>query len=319
MIDIRRYQNSMKDDWDRFVDNSKNAPFFVRRTYMDYHRDRFWDHSLLFYHKGKLVALLPGNESPVGDVYYSHQGLSFAGIITDQKMKTPLMLNVFDFLLKYLIREGFRKFVYKPSPHIYHKAPAEEDLYALYLLDAKVTKRNPSSVIDIFNGYKRSNMRSRSLKKNNDVICFVSEESLHYSEYWLMLEKNLSSKYSVFPVHSFEEITKLKEDNPDNIYLCLSVHRRNIVAGIIIYESPTVSRCQYIASNKEGREIGAVDHLVKFLCERCLYLRRRYFDFGVSQDTKYIGKKVILNFDLVFNKESYGARTVLYDTLEVDL
>ena len=48
------------------------------RNYMDYHKDRFKDHSLLFYNDGKLIALLPMSEHD--EMLVSHGGLTY-GII----------------------------------------------------------------------------------------------------------------------------------------------------------------------------------------------------------------------------------------------
>ena len=40
---------------------------------------------------------------------------------------------------------GISKLIYKAIPHIYHTVPAEEDLYALFLLNAKLFRRDVSS------------------------------------------------------------------------------------------------------------------------------------------------------------------------------
>lgn len=61
MITIKRYSIEQKDLWDAFVDASKNGTFMLKRGYVDYHADRFTDHSLLFYRDEELVALLPAS------------------------------------------------------------------------------------------------------------------------------------------------------------------------------------------------------------------------------------------------------------------
>ena len=73
-LNIVRYTAEQKTVWDSFVATSKNGTFLFMRDYMDYHADRFADHSLMFYKGGRLIALLPGNESD--DTYYSHGGLT---------------------------------------------------------------------------------------------------------------------------------------------------------------------------------------------------------------------------------------------------
>ena len=82
MFDIKRYDDSDSAVWNSFVAQSKQGTFLFDRRYMDYHRNRFADYSLLFYLKGKLYAILPANI--VGDTLWSHQGLTYGGLITNE-------------------------------------------------------------------------------------------------------------------------------------------------------------------------------------------------------------------------------------------
>jgi len=82
MFDIKLYEKGDKDEWNRFVGTSKNGTFLLLRDYMDYHSDRFHDHSLMIFRNGKLYALLPANEA--GDTFFSHQGLTYAGLLTTE-------------------------------------------------------------------------------------------------------------------------------------------------------------------------------------------------------------------------------------------
>jgi hypothetical protein len=74
MFDIIRYTPDKADIWNRFVAEAKNGTFLFDRNYMDYHSDRFNDHSLMFYEKNRLLAVLPGHIS--GDGYFTHKGLT---------------------------------------------------------------------------------------------------------------------------------------------------------------------------------------------------------------------------------------------------
>lgn len=47
MFEIRKYNDTDKEAWNAFVDQSRNATFLLNRSYMDYHSDRFTDHSLM--------------------------------------------------------------------------------------------------------------------------------------------------------------------------------------------------------------------------------------------------------------------------------
>jgi len=56
--ELRAYDRSMKGAWDGFVGIAKNGNFIFLRDYMDYHQDRFADHSIMFYLDGALVGCL---------------------------------------------------------------------------------------------------------------------------------------------------------------------------------------------------------------------------------------------------------------------
>src|SRR3989344_743193 len=145
MMKIVRYSKDKKKEWNEFIAKSKNGWFLFDRDYMDYHSDRFKDFSLMFYDDNRLVALLPANSN--NDTLYSHEGLTYGGIISDDSMKTPLMLDLFDSLKKYAKENKIKKIIYKAIPFIYHMLPAQEDLYALYRNNAKLVKREVSSAI----------------------------------------------------------------------------------------------------------------------------------------------------------------------------
>src|SRR2546423_4354039 len=111
-MQIRVYDDSQKQIWDTFVRSSKNGTFLFLRDYVDYHRERFCDHSLLIENgNGQLIALLPAHHD--GAAFISHAGLTYGGFITSEAMKVPKMLQVFEAVLTYLQERDFNKFIYK--------------------------------------------------------------------------------------------------------------------------------------------------------------------------------------------------------------
>ena len=62
MFDIKRYTIDDKRRWDQYVAKARNATFLFYRDYMDYHSDRFHDHSLLFFKGNHLHSILPAHE-----------------------------------------------------------------------------------------------------------------------------------------------------------------------------------------------------------------------------------------------------------------
>ena len=118
MFTIRRYSPADKAVWDCYVARSRNATFLFRRDYMDYHADRFHDHSLLFYVGNHLHSMLPAHAD--GDIFCSHGGLTYGGLLMDDDVTTADVLTLFTELNDYLRRQGFRRVVYKAIPWVYH-------------------------------------------------------------------------------------------------------------------------------------------------------------------------------------------------------
>jgi hypothetical protein len=130
MFQIKRYTPVFANEWNQFVAASKNGTFLFDRRYMDYHADRFQDYSLLFYLGERLLAVLPAHQS--GDTLCSHNGLTYGGLVMSPRLTVVQTMHLFRELNDYLRAEGFRHVSYKCIPWIYHRLPAEEDLYALY-------------------------------------------------------------------------------------------------------------------------------------------------------------------------------------------
>ncbi|TXK52918.1 GNAT family N-acetyltransferase [Pontibacter qinzhouensis] len=278
---------------------------------MEYHADRFEDHSLLFFHKGKLVALLPANVA--GDTIYSHGGLTYGSIISGSSMKVPLMLEVFEALLSYFREKGSRRLIYKAIPHIYHQLPAEEDLYALFRHQAALYRRDVSSVIELQEqpGYSRTRRWQITKAEKTGVLVAPSADLETFMQ---MEQELLESKYQTTPVHSAAELQKLVSLFPDNIKLFVAMHQGAMVAGVVVYETAQVAHCQYIATTAAGRAAYALDALIHELLTQ-VYPHKKYFSFGIS--TEQQGQ--YLNEGLIANKESYGARAVVQDFYELTL
>ena len=107
MFEIRIYRESLKNEWNEHIARSKNGTFLTDRNYMDYHSDRFKDFSLMFYSKDKLSAVLPGNIKD--NVYYSHQGLTYGGLIIDSKCKTADVCRIFEEANTFLKGHGIKR------------------------------------------------------------------------------------------------------------------------------------------------------------------------------------------------------------------
>jgi len=309
---IIRYSKECKCQWDTFVKQTKNSHFFFHRDYMEYHSDRFEDFSLLFFdEKDKLIAMLPANVKD--DTLYSHQGLTFGGFLVDHKMKVATMIDLFIELKNFLKEKNIKKLIYKSIPHIYHKLPAEEDRYALFLNDAKLFRQDVTATIDLTNKLKYQEQRKRAVKKAIKNGLMV-EESENLEQYWKVLEKTLKDKHNSKPVHSVDEIVKLHNLFPENIKLFVAKKDDEILSGTVIFENENIVHTQYLANSQKGKELGALDLVIDRLINE-VYKDKKYFDFGISNENN--GR--YLNIGLINQKEGFGARAVVHDFYELKI
>jgi len=308
---IKKYEPEDKIIWDDLISRSKNGTFLFYRDYMEYHSDRFEDHSLMVFKKNSLICVFPANIE--GETIYSHGGLTFGGFVMSYKVDTVFLLNIFKEALTYYKNIGISKLIYKVIPYIYHITPASEDLYALFLHNSKLIRRDISSAIDLREKVKFSEGRKYNISKGKENNLYIGKSD-NFIEFMELERKLLKDKYDTNPIHTNSEMEMLAKRFPENIKLFTAKRGADLVAGTIIYESQNVAHAQYIASTEEGKRLYAQDILLDFLIKD-YYKNKRYFDFGISSENN--GK--YLNEGLIKYKERFGASGVVYDFYEIDL
>ena len=207
MFEIRRYTPEYADEWNQFVTKSKNGVFLFDRRYMDYHADRFSDHSLMFYVGNQLLAVLPAHLS--GDTLCSHNGLTYGGLVMSPRLTVVQTMHLFREMNDYLRSQGICHVSYKAIPWIYHRLSAEEDLYALYHeCHAHIVARDFATNIYLAAGLRWERVRRRGIVRAQNAGVVV-ERSNNYEAFWQVLADNLMNKYGVKPVHTLQEIELL--------------------------------------------------------------------------------------------------------------
>lgn len=311
MIKLRRYKNDLRNIWNQILANSRNGTFLLHRDYLDYHSERFNDHSFLIQRKDQFAGFIAGNIDE--KKFISHQGLTYGGLITNNKLKTIDVIEVFEMLDEQLKSEGISEVIYKPVPLIYHKIPAQEDIYVLFL--KKATKISCQISSTIFQKNKISFVESRKSgvrKGMQEGVQII--ESENYEKFWSVLESNLTEKYAKAPVHTVEEITLLHNRFPNNIRLFIATLDHSIIAGTILFVMDNIVHVQYISANDKGKEVGALDVLFYTLINE-EFKQVPIFDFGHSNEDS--GN--FLNENLIFQKEGFGGRGVVYETYKYNI
>lgn len=299
--------------WDEFARMSRNGTMLHQRGYMDYHSDRFKDCSLVALHEGKLCALLPACIE--GDTLWSHRGLTYGGWLVPLKhFDATVMVEVMDAACQWMTDNSIKRLVYKPVPHIYHRYPCEEDLYALFRHQAKLIETNISTTIDLTCPLPldRGNKSGANAARKAGIQVGPSED---WEGYWRLLSSLLDERYGTRPVHTLDEMRLLHGRFPDGIRLYAATLDGEMLAGVVMYLSQPVAHCQYIGASPQGKDSKALTLLFDYLIGEAKASGYRYFDFGISNEDH--GR--YLNEGLVRQKSRLGGRGIVYNTFEINL
>lgn len=305
---VVQYSRDLQGVWDAFIDASKNGTFMLKRGYVEYHEDRFTDFSLMFYDEDKLAAVMPA--SLHGNEVRSHGGLTYGGIISDRKMTTKKMLDVFDALKAFLVEKGVEKLIYKRVPSVYFSYSSDEDLYALFRNGANLVQRGMSTAVYLPDriklskgkkwGISRAKQAGIAVKRFDDFDLFIAKEN------------EVLKRHNTQAVHTGGELKLLADRFPDNIALYGAFLNDEFLAGTLVFTTPTVAHTQYITTTEKGREMFAFDFLGNELISN-VYADKIWFDFGISTEDGGL----FLNEGLCQQKETFGGRGIAYDCYEL--
>lgn len=336
-----QYNESFSEIWNNFVDCSRNGTFLFNRHFMDYHKERYVDCSLLFFSgdenkKKKLLGVFPA--SAHGEKIISHAGLTYGGLILSSFTHAVDVQEMLDLTILYYKEKGYNYLIVKPIPYIYHLQPSDDELYWLFRKNAQLSSRSLSTAINLSSPLPFSSLRKRKVSSALKAGCQVNlldpnkkdqkdPSNSFYREwklYWQLLDSVLHNRHNTHPVHTLNEILQLQQEFPDKIVLATVKDKDNkeILAGTVLFCTTNVVHAQYLASSDVGREIGALDLLLYNIIESlkntstCFVSPSpQYFDFGIS--TENGGKW--LNEGLNFQKEGFGGRSVVYDSYKISL
>lgn len=310
-ITIRTYNETDFEAWNKLVSESKNGTFLFDRNFMDYHKHKFQDFSLMIYNeKNKLIAILPAHR--IGDEVYSHLGLTYGGIIIKKDLRLTVFFEVFSEILKFLFKEGIYFLHWKEVPYFYHSYPSDEWKYLAFVTEAELYRRDMCSVINLKEQFVFSKTVVR-YAKNVDKQGFIYRKSEEWDVFWKeILVPELDFYHHVLPAHNLEEIFYLSSKFRDNIHLYTVYSGNEMVGGTVLFIDKNVVHCQYISVKSKFREKKVLDFLFYKLIKED-FKDYDYFDFGISNEEN--GRKT--NMGLLYWKEGFGARGVSQDFYKI--
>lgn len=309
-IGIERYRPELLKTWDQFVlEESLNGTFLHTKQFYEYHKDRFTDHSFMFFDKSKLLAVLPA--AIEGKSFKSHPGCTFAGFVLSQNVTISQLFEFIELLEANLTSSQLVNISFTLPPATIDLASAEMLEYVLdhsgykHIVDATQTVfvskiDNEQALLASYRGSTRNQTRQAIKSGLNWQL------SDDYTRFWDILNQNLEDRHETKPVHTLEEMQWLVNKFPNHIRL-LGIYKDDyLIGGTVLFDYGRVLHTQYIAMDYEFYSIRPGNMIYHAVLCYALQGKYDYVGFGVSSE--YFGGP--LNEGLFSFKEGFGATPV---------
>ncbi len=305
------------DDWDELVAAGANGTFLHTRRFLSYHGDRFEDRSLILIDdRERPVAVFPAALDPANaDIVISHPGITYGGLVHGRAVRGDGVLSALDAILNHYRAHGLHALRYKAVPAMYHRWPAQDDLYALFRRHARLYRRDLSATVDLACPQPFSQRRRRGAKRARSEDVAIVHGLEHLSAFWTVLEQVLCARHGVCPVHDLAEIRLLAARFPRQIEFIGAARGAELLAGAVLFRTETVCHAQYIAAGEAGSALGALDLVFETAIDQARQCGLRWFDFGISTESQ----GTVLNSGLHEFKTGFGAGATTYDFYELPL
>lgn len=319
-MEIVKYSEEWKEEWDRFVLSSNNGTMFHLQKFFDYHTPgKFTFDHLMFIDKGRIRAVLPGRlkdgmfESPIGASY----GSIVTGDITFEET-----MNLVSLLLDYGRKNGIKEYMLTSAPMIYEKYQNQNLDFAmlwqgfrfdLHYISSAIKLDKERDIIERFSPTIRRNIR-KTLK----IPELRVEINERYDEFYPILLDN-KSRHNVKPTHSYDDLLKLKELMPDNLKLFMVYYNDKPIGGsLMFFCNDQVALCFYNMLYYEYAHLKPIQRVMYEVVKYSTDHGYTYVDIGVSQDTK-AENPMTPSMSLINFKEKFDAKTIMRNTFYIKL
>lgn len=310
---VKKYHKSDYKIWNEFIAQAKNATFLFHRDFMEYHEDRFEDFSLLVFEDEKLKAVLPANK--VGDCVYSHQGLTYGGLVFLSKLKAEKVELILDEILLFLKGNSVQFFYYKPIPGFYLPEGNQEMDFFLFHRGGFVERKEMNLGVNLIMPLQISKSKLKHFRRIENLDLDIVEEQ-NFEPFWsTILAPRLMEKFKAKPVHTNKEIALLKQRFPQNIRQYSVYQNNEIIAGITIFETKNVVKSQYGATSEKGEQVRALDFLFINLLHKYKRKGKLFFDMGIVDEENEKG----YHPGLLKQKEELGCTVFNQDFYKINI
>lgn len=319
-IEVAKYRENKKDEWNEFVANSNNGTIFHNLDFLSYHGDKFSknNHHLMFYYEGQnLIGVMPLAIFEEEDklVAKSPYGGSFGGIVVNDHFKFRYSEELIDSMVKFFRDNNFGEIYITPPPLIYSKMPNCYIEFNLLKSGFEIINREITSVIkqDCFDSdpFDIFEKRARTaVKKARKEGVHVSESSEDYNAFYKIL-KETKARHNAEPTHTLQELKKISDILPNSIKLDIAYVNEEPAAGILYFIcNSQVVLTFYICHKTAYSKFYPVNLLIYHGIVWAKKNKFKYLDLGTTT------QDMIPNHDLLMFKESFGSVGYFRDTFK---
>lgn len=317
-MEVIKYSNEWKEEWDNFVLSSNNGTMFHLQRFFEYHEPgKFTFDHLIFLEKGKIVAVLPGQLK--NGLFESPIGASYGSIVTND-VKFSFAMELISALLDYGRKSNIKEFMLTPAPIIYEDYPNQNlDFamlwqgfkYDLHYISSAIKLDKEREIIPRFQATVRRNIRKTL--KDKDISVEINE---NYDEFYPILLSN-KARHDVKPTHSYEDLLKLKDLLPKKLKLFMVYYKRKPIAGsLMFFCNRNVALCFYNMLLYEYEHLKPIHRVMYEVVKWSTEHGYKYVDIGVSQDTK-ADNPMTPSISLIDFKEKFDAKTIMRNTFYI--
>jgi len=251
---------------------------------MEYHKQRYKDHSLLVFRNESLVAICPAHR--VDNVLKSHWGLTYGGFVWGHQFSEEMVLAVYEASKQFLLKQGITKLEVKEIPAFYLDQEANAWNRTLFKY-AQAFHTEKVFAIDYDRPLTIHKTKLKHYRKGKK-LGFEIAETPDFSQFWnTVLIPRLSSRHSVKPVHSLEEISLLASRFPDEIKQFTISLNGELLAGITLFDKGEVVKSQYGATTERGQKLRALEFLFLYLIYFYQQQGKSFFSMGTIGDDRF--------------------------------
>ncbi len=319
-IEVARYSEQYRQQWDDFVEQSQQGTLFHTRAFLAYHPPaRFDDASLLFFKKEKLIAVLPA-AAVVREgkkILSSHPGASFGGLAT-ALLTLREATSLVEAMLQFCRREAYAALELHPPPAIYSSSSDHLLEFVYHRAGFQYQRREWAQAVCLAPGCSTEINQyddefQRKIRRAQKLGCIVRETE-DLPGFYELLQNNLALRHGAQPTHTLAELLDLRQRFPRRIRLLAACVEEKMVAGFLLFvcNARTVLAF-YISQLYEYQRYRAVNLLTHEARSWCTREGFSYFDFGAST----IASEP--NWGLIEFRENAGAQGVFRDTMFIDL